>query len=77
MPVSTSELKSFRKALTRWKEDMNDKADELGEQLAALEKQAGGVKPPKEEKPPKGEKSKGDDDQGEEEEEEDDDDGLF
>lgn len=72
--VSLAEVKSLRKSLTRWREDMNEQADEFGEKLAAIETKLGG-KPKKKDDDgkPKGD-GKGDDD---DEEEEDDDDGLF
>ena len=60
-PTSSAELKSFRKALARWREDMNDRADELAEQLAALEEKATGKKP-------KGEGDGEDEDEEEEDE---------
>jgi len=68
-PTSSAELKSFRKALARWREDMNDRADELAEQLAALEEKATGKKPkPKDEEKPKGEGDGEDEDEEEEDE---------
>lgn len=69
--VSLSELKALRKSLTRWREDMNDRAEELSDQLKALETKAGGGSS----KPPKGDKAKGD--ESKDDEEDDNDDSLF
>lgn len=77
MPApSGAELKSFRKALSRWREDMNDRADELSEQLAELEGKSG-AKPKGKSDDKKQDDKKQDDDGDDEKEEDDDDDGLF